>query len=78
MFIVCNLVYDGHIKANNALIAPKLALEAKKVQAKINQNNLYSPQVIEYNPMEFVKTNVKTDFLRSLKRKIKKRFGRLE
>ena len=42
------------VKANNALIAPKLALEAKKVQAKINQNNLYSPQVIEYNPMELL------------------------
>lgn len=42
------------VKANNALIAPKLTLEAKKLQAKINQNNLYNSQVIEYNPLELL------------------------
>ena len=31
-----------------------LAFETKKVQAKINQNNLYSPQVIEYNPIQLL------------------------
>lgn len=31
-----------------------LAFETKKVQAKINQNNLYSPQVIEYNPVQLL------------------------
>jgi hypothetical protein len=32
----------------------------------------------ESGRVKFVKTNVKTDFLKSLKRKIKKRFGRFK
>ena len=32
----------------------------------------------ESGRVKFVKTNVKTDFLRSLKRKSKKKFGRLK